>query len=85
MIDADIVRDGNVYYRFIKDEKFKAITMESARSSWMGRGKMSRALRWRSYAGMRGRRVSAQVKPAADGKPATWCLLLDFYSRGQGV
>jgi hypothetical protein len=24
------------------------------------------------------------VKPAAGGKPATWCLILDQYSRGAG-
>jgi hypothetical protein len=25
-----------------------------------------------------------QIKPAADGKPATWCLILDQYSKGTG-
>ena len=25
-----------------------------------------------------------QLQPASGGKPATWCLLLDYYSRGQG-
>ena len=24
------------------------------------------------------------LTPAADSKPATWCLLLDYYSKGQG-
>ncbi len=82
MIDADIVRDGNVYYRFIKDEKFKAITMESAQrldGPWSDVEGFTLA-KLRGYEGP----ACFQVKPAADGEPATWCLLLDYYSRGQG-
>ncbi|HUO09232.1 MAG TPA: glycoside hydrolase family 43 protein [Phycisphaerae bacterium] len=88
LIDADIVRDGNGgggagnYYRFIKDEKFKAISMESAHhldGPWANVSSFSLA-KLRGYEGP----ACFQLKPATPTTPATWCLLLDFYSKGQG-
>ena len=82
VIDTTIVREGNQYYRFSKDEKFKAITMETSQDL-MGP--------WRNVPGftlakMRGNEGPAcyPLKPAANGKPATWCLVLDYYSKGEG-
>jgi hypothetical protein len=82
VIDTDIVRDNGRYYRFSKDEQFKAITMETC-EKLMGP--------WQDVAGFSLAKLSGyegpacyQVEPARDGNPATWCLLLDQYSRGTG-
>lgn len=82
VIDADIVRDGRTYYRFTKDEKLKAITMESSdkiAGPWTD-------VPGFSLAAMTGYEGPAcfQLAPATAEKPATWCLLLDYYSKGQG-
>jgi arabinoxylan arabinofuranohydrolase len=82
VIDTDIIRDGHTYYRFTKDEKNKAITMEAAdrvAGPW-------KDVEGFSLATMQGYEGPAcfQLTPAMEGKPATWCLLLDYYSRGQG-
>lgn len=82
LIDSTIVRENGTYYRFSKDEKEKDITFESC-STLTGR--------WNdvtnfSLAKMRGYEGPEcyLIKPAADGKPATWCLILDQYSKGTG-
>ena len=82
IIDTDIVRENGNYYRFSKDEQFKAITMEVS-TNLMGP--------WRdvtnfSLAKMQGYEGPEcyQIKPAAAGKPATWCLILDHYRKGNG-
>ena len=83
MIDTDIVRAENgKYYRFTKDEKFKAITMEVGESL---------TAKWKDVPGFSLTQLKGYegpacfvLKPAKDAKPATWCLLLDYYSRGQG-
>ena len=82
VIDTDIIRDGDKYYRFSKDEKLKAISMESAdklAGPWTD-------VKGFSLATMTGYEGPAcfLLTPAAEGKPATWCLLLDYYSKGQG-
>jgi hypothetical protein len=82
VIDTTIVRDGTNYFRFTKDEKFKAITMEmSAKLSgpWQDVPKFSLA-QMRGYEGPE----CYLIEPAAAGKPPTWGLILDYYSRGQG-
>lgn len=82
VIDTDIIHDGTKYYRFTKDEKLKAITMESADKidgPWTDVPGFTLA----TMTGYEGP-TCFQLAPAAAGKPATWCLLLDFYSRGQG-
>ena len=82
VIDTDIVFENGRYYRFSKDEQFKAITAES--SEKLGGP-------WADVAGFSlGRRVGYEgpacyrLTAATAGRPATWCLLLDHYARGEG-
>lgn len=90
VIDTDIIRDPATkkYYRFTKDERLKAITMESAdkiAGPWADVPGFSLAT-MTGYEGPACFQLTPPT-PAANGqpaKPATWCLLLDFYSRGQG-
>jgi len=84
VIDTDIIHDAgtNKYYRFTKDERLKAISMESA-DKIAGPWKDVEGFSLATMTGYEGP-ACFQLKPAADGQPATWCLLLDFYSRGQG-
>lgn len=82
LIDTDIVRENGSYYRFSKDEQYKAITMEVSTNlmgPWQDVTNFSLA-KIRGYEGPE----CYQIKPAADGKPATWCLILDQYSKGTG-
>lgn len=82
VIDTDIVREGNKYYRFSKDETFKAVTMEVSdklTGPWQDVPQFSLS-KLKGYEGPE----CYQLKPAADGKPATWCLVLDHYSKGAG-
>jgi hypothetical protein len=82
IIDTTIVRADGRYYRFTKDEKFKAITQEVS-DKLMGP--------WQDVAGFSLEKMTGYegpecylVEPAAAGKPATWCLILDYYSKGKG-
>jgi sucrose-6-phosphate hydrolase SacC (GH32 family) len=82
VIDTDIVRENGKYYRFSKDEQFKAITMEVSTNllgPWNDATNFSMA-KIRGYEGPE----CFQIKAAANGKPATWCLILDQYSKGTG-
>ena len=82
VIDTDIVRDGGKYYRFSKDEQFKAITMEVSTKlmgPWQDVARFSLA----KLVGYEGP-ACFLLEPAAPGKPPTWCLLLDQYSKGTG-
>jgi len=82
LIDTDIVRENGNYYRFSKDEQYKAITMEVSANlmgAWKDVTNFSLA-KLRGYEGPE----CYQIKPAAAGKPATWCLILDQYSKGTG-
>jgi hypothetical protein len=95
VIDTDIVRDGNKYYRFTKDDQFRAISMEvsdTIAGPWANVPGFSLA-RLQGYEGPACFRLAptpptATAAATAPGtQPAaapTWCLLLDFYSRGQG-
>jgi beta-xylosidase len=82
IIDTTIVRDGGVYYRFTKDEKYKAITLESADRL---------AGPWRDIPEFSlGRLVGYEgpecylIEPATGGRPPVWGLILDHYAKGQG-
>lgn len=81
IIDTTIVRDGGKYYRFTKDEKFKAITMEESAKL---------AGPWRDVPGFSLAQLVGFEGPecyplqAAPGKPPIWCLILDYYSKGEG-
>jgi len=82
LIDTDIVHEGKKYYRFSKDEKFKAISMEVSdklMKDWQDVPGFSLA----KITGYEGPQCFL-LEPGAAGKPRTWCLLLDFYSKGQG-
>jgi sucrose-6-phosphate hydrolase SacC (GH32 family) len=82
VIDTDIVHENGSYYRFSKDEQYKSITMEVSTNllgPWNDVTNFSLA-KMRGYEGPE----CYQLKPAADGKPATWCLILDQYSKGTG-
>ncbi len=82
VIDTTIVREDGMYYRFTKDEEFKAITMESSTDLMHG---------WKDVEGFTLAKLTGyegptcfMTEPSEDGKPAKWCLLLDWYSRGRG-
>ncbi|HHY84676.1 MAG TPA: glycoside hydrolase family 43 protein [Verrucomicrobia bacterium] len=82
VIDTTIVHDGTRYYRFTKDETVKAVTMETSdklMGEWRSVPNFSLA-ELRGYEGPE----CYLVEPATADKPATWCLILDHYSRGQG-
>jgi hypothetical protein len=82
VIDTDIVRENDKYYRFSKDEQYAAITMEISTNlmgPWNDATHFSLA-KVRGYEGPE----CYQINPAADGKPASWCLILDQYSQGTG-
>ena len=83
IIDTDIVHAENgKYFRFTKDEKFKAITMEQSESvtgQWADVSGFSLA-QVRGYEGP----ACYLLNPAQDGKPAKWCLLLDNYAQHAG-
>jgi len=82
LIDTTIVRENTNYYRFSKDEQYKSITMEVSTNlmgPWKDMTNFSLA-KMRGYEGPE----CYQIKPAAAGKPAMWCLILDQYSKGTG-
>lgn len=82
IIDTTIVRDGGTYYRFTKDEKFKAITMERSEhllGPWTDVAGFSLA-RLVGYEGPE----CYLVEPAAAGRPPIWTLILDNYAKGRG-
>ncbi len=82
VIDTTIIREGNTYYRFTKDEKYKAITMEKSariRGDWEDVADFSLA-KLTGYEGP----TCFIIEPAKAGKPAKWCLMIDQYSTGAG-
>lgn len=78
VIDIHIVRDGDTYYRFMKDDKDKSVSMASSKKlmgPWqeveqftVGKGK--------NFEGP----ICFQLKAATNGQPPEWCLLLDNVS-----
>jgi hypothetical protein len=82
VIDADIVRDSGRYYRFSKDDQYKSILMEVS-TDLMGPWKDVANFSLAKLRGYEGPECYC-LKPAADGKPATWCLILDQYSKDAG-
>ncbi len=82
VIDTTIVREGKDYYRFTKDEKHKVITMETA-ARLSGPWTDVSGFNLDKLTGYEGPQIY-QLEPAGPGKPASWCLILDFYSKGQG-
>jgi len=82
VIDTDIVREGDSYYRFSKDERDKAITLEAS-ADLMGSWNVVSNFSLAKVSGYEGP-ACYQMAPAAGGKPSTWCLILDRYSNGTG-
>ncbi|BCX49836.1 1,4-beta-xylanase [Haloferula helveola] len=82
VIDTTIVRDQGTYYRFTKDEKHKAITLEKSKNLMTGWEDMPDFSlgRLTGYEGPACFRLKSN-KPGEDGK---WCLLLDWYATGRG-
>ena len=76
VIDTDIVRDGDRLYRFSKDESRKNLVMEVS-DSLEGEWTRVEGFPVRDFAGYEG----PECFRMADGR---WCLLADYYSRGQG-
>jgi sucrose-6-phosphate hydrolase SacC (GH32 family) len=78
VIDMHIVRDGDTYYRFTKNDRDKSVLMETSKKlmgPWQvveqftaGKGK--------NFEGP----ISFQLKAATDGQPPEWVLLLDNVS-----
>lgn len=82
VIDTTIVRDGDKYYRFTKDEKHKAITLETApklKGPWTDVEGFSLS-RLVGYEGPQ----CYLIEPAAEGRPPVWGLILDHYAQGRG-
>lgn len=82
IIDMTIIHDGRNYYRFTKDEQFKAVTLETSpklMGPWTDVPEFSLA----QLRGHKGPECYI-VEPASPGKPATWCLILDHYAKGRG-
>lgn len=82
VIDTTIIRENGIYYRFTKDEQYKAITMETS-TDLMDGWKTIEDFSLAKMVGYEGP-TCFMIEPAANGKPAQWCLLLDWYSRGRG-
>ena len=81
IIDTTIVRENGMYYRFSKDETSKATLMESS-AKLTGPWQETADFSLNKLIGYEGP-TCFPVRPAA-GKGATWCLLLDHYSKGEG-
>lgn len=82
IIDTTIIRDGSSYYRFTKDEKHKAITMEKAErldGTWTDVPGFSLA----HLLGYEGPECYV-LHPSADGRPPVWALILDNYAKSRG-
>lgn len=74
VIDIDIVRDGETYYRFMKDDKNKTITMEKSSKlagNWEAMPQFSLGQR-KNLEGP----ICFRLKAAA-GQLPEWCLLVD--------
>ncbi len=82
VIDTTIIHDGDSYYRFTKDERDKAITMEQCKSI-MGEWEEVDGFSLKHLQGYEGP-TCFLMEPPKGGKDAKWCLLLDFYSQGKG-
>jgi hypothetical protein len=82
VIDTTIVHDGTNYYRFSKDEKLKAITLETAAhlgGPWSTIEDFSLA----HLVGYEGPECYL-IEPASVDHPPTWGLILDHYAKGAG-
>lgn len=82
VIDTTIIHDGRSYYRFTKDEQFKAVTLETS-PKLMGPWTLVPDFSLATLRGHEGPECYP-VEPASPGKPGTWCLILDHYAAKGG-
>ncbi len=82
VIDTTIVREGDAYYRFTKDEVHKAITMETG-PHLSGPWTDLPGYNLGKLVGYEGPQIY-QLEAARPGKPATWGLIFDHYREGRG-
>ncbi|MBV9865834.1 MAG: glycoside hydrolase family 43 protein [Abitibacteriaceae bacterium] len=78
VIDIDIVRDGHFYYRFIKDDTTKGVSMETSMKlmgPWQAMPQFT-AGQGKNFEGP----VCYRLRSATNGQPPEWCLLLDNVS-----
>lgn len=78
LIDIDIVRDANAYYRFMKDDKTKSVAMASSKTlmgPWRDMPQFT-AGQGKNFEGP----ICFILKPAGNGESPVWCLLLDNVS-----
>jgi hypothetical protein len=78
VIDIDIARDGNAYYRFTKDDQTKSVGMETSTKlmgPWREMPQFT-AGKGKNFEGP----ICYRLKPAVRGQPPEWCLLLDNVS-----
>ena len=82
VIDTDIVFENGTYYRFSKDEDHKGILMEKSTKldgEWQDMPDSS-LNKMRGFEGP----ACFVLEPGKEDKPATWCLMLDHYAKGEG-
>lgn len=82
VIDTTIIRQGDSWYRFTKDEREKTITMETSGQLLQG---------WQDVDTFNLGELRGYEGPTAfvteyneDGTPKRWNLLLDWYATGEG-
>jgi arabinoxylan arabinofuranohydrolase len=78
VIDIDIVRDGDTYYRFTKDDKEKSVSMASSKKlmgPWQEMPQFT-AGQGKNFEGP----ICYRLKAATNSQPPVWCLLLDNVS-----
>ena len=82
VIDTTIVHDGGAYYRFTKDEKHKAVTLETA-PKLDGDWREIAGFSLRTLVGYEGP-ACYPVEPASPTRPPVWTLILDHYVAQRG-
>jgi len=82
VIDTTIVRDGTRYYRFTKDEKKRAITLETG-EKLVGEWREISDFTLADLVGYEGPQCYL-VEPGAEGRHPVWGLILDHYAKGAG-
>lgn len=78
VIDIHLVRDGDTWYRFTKDDRDKSVRMARSKKllgPWQEVEQFT-AGKGKNFEGP----ICFQLRAAADGQPAEWCLLLDNVS-----
>ena len=78
VIDIDIVRDGDTYYRFTKDDHKKCVSMASSKKlmgPWQAMPQFT-AGQGKNFEGP----ICFRLKAAINSQPPVWCLLLDNVS-----